>query len=125
MGVNFIVLLILIYLRLPFRYLRRKNTHAYAIRIIYLLAYLLAESKDYPLHEPEYVFKRADYPKGEVNLWLKLVYSKPELVAEEQDMKAIDQALAHNKDVAMNYRLRKRKLKYLKFRYFDIVKFIP
>lgn len=124
-GVLFIVLLILIYLRLPFRYLRRKNTHAYAIRIIYLLAYLLAESKDYPLHEPEYVFKRADYPKGEVNLWLKMLYSKPDGVTEDQVMKAIDQALSHYKDVALNYQLRKGKLKYLKFRYFDIVKFIP
>ncbi len=121
-----ILLIILIILsRLPLTYLRRRTSHAYAIRILYYLAYLTAESKDYTNKEPEAVFMRSAFPKNEVNLWLKILYDRKEKVTSDMVLKAIDTASSHVESATEDYKYRKGKIAYLKLRALKIDKLIP
>jgi len=120
-----VLTLVFILSRLPLTYLRRRTSHAYAIRILYYLAYLTAESKDYAISEPEAVFTRFAFPKNEVNLWLKVLYDRKEKVTSDMVLKAIDTASSHIKMATEDYKYRKGKIAYLKLRAFKIDKLIP
>lgn len=111
--------------RLPIRYLRNNYTHGFAIRIIYLLAYLIAETKGYASAEPEYVFTKADYAPSENKLWLKILYAKSERISDESLREGTITAMRHLKSVKENYIMRQGRIKYLKFRWFKITKLIP
>ncbi len=125
-GIGIVVILFGIAIsRLPLRYLSRKNTHGFAVRVIYFLAYLVSESKGYPSTEPEYVFVKADYSSAEINLWLKILYANKESISEETIMKGIDTVISHLKSAKENYVMRQGRMKYLKFRWLKITKLIP
>jgi hypothetical protein len=123
-GLLLLVVLIVLS-RLPLTYLRRRTSHAYAIRILYYLAYLTAESKDYMTTEPEAVFTRSSFPKNEVTLWLKVLYDRKEKVTSDMVLKAIDTASTHIKTATEAYKYRKGKIAYLKLRALKIDKLIP
>ncbi|GAB6107455.1 transglutaminase-like domain-containing protein [Fusibacter bizertensis] len=125
-GFTLVLIVLLFFLRkLPLRYLRRKNTHGFAVRMIYVLAYLTAKSRDYPSTEPEYVFMKADYPQSEIKLLLKILYAKREQINDATVIKGIDTAMGHLKSARGNYIMRQGKFSYLKFRWHDITKLIP
>lgn len=111
--------------RLPLRYLKRKNTHGFAVRVIYALAYLTAKAKDYPSTEPEYVFTRAEYPQSEIKLFLKILYASREKINDDTVIKGIDTAMDHLKSAKGNYIMRQGRISYLKFIGHDITKLIP
>jgi len=125
--VSLIALLVLgvLLFRRPITYLKRRASHAYAVRILYYLAYLTAESRDDLSAEPEAVFTRFAFPKTEVNLWLKVLYDRKENVSQEMVLKAIDTAISHIKTATVAYKLKKGKIAYLKLRAFKIGKLIP
>ena len=125
LGGLLLITALIIISRLPLTYLRRRTSHAYAIRILYYLAYLTAESKDYTAKEPEAVFTRSDFPGNEVNLWLKVLYDRKEKVSSDMVLKAIDTASIHVGTATEAYKYRKGKIAYLKLRAFKIDKLIP
>ena len=120
-----LVAVLIVLSRLPLTYLRRRTSHAYAIRILYYLAYLTAQSKDYLSSEPESVFTRTAFPKNEVALWLKVLYDRKEKVTSDMILKAIDTATSHVEAATEAYKYRKGKMAYLKLRAFKIDKLIP
>lgn len=124
-SIFLLLCIILIVTRLPLTYLRRRTSHAYAIRILYYLAYLTAESKGYTNAEPEAVFIQSPFSKTEVNLWLKVLYDRKEKVTFDMVFKAIDTASSHIKTATEDYKNRKGKIAYLKLRAFKIDKLIP
>lgn len=111
--------------KLPIFYLRKQATHAYAIRSLYLLSYLISESKGYPRSEPEYVLVRASFKDADIKVWMKLLYDKKSRVSKDLVLKGIEALEQPIKDAKMAYKAKKGKLAYYKFRLFKIAKIIP
>ena len=120
-----VLLLIFLFSRLPITYLNRKQTHHYAIRVIYYLAYLTSEARNYNLTEPEAVFKRKGFSEHEIQIWLRVLYDQKDRITDEMIAKAIDSAYVHLKHAVEDFVIRKGRFAYFKFRLFEIHKRIP
>lgn len=111
--------------KLPILYLRKQATHAYAIRLLYLLAYLISEAKGYTRYEPEYVLARASFKESDIRIWMKLLYDRKDRVSTDMVLMGIEALEQPIKEAKLAYKAKKGKLAYYRFRLFDIAKIIP
>jgi hypothetical protein len=111
--------------RLPITFLNRKQTHHYAIRVIYYLSFLTSEARNYNLSEPEAVFRKKGFSEHEIQIWLRVLYDQKERITDEIIEKAIDSAYIHLKQAVEDFVLRRGRLAYFKLRLFEIQKRIP
>ena len=111
--------------KLPIRYMKRRNTHAFAVRCIYFLALLSSDSNGLKVEEPEQIFRKTSYPTPDVKLWLRILYDRSEHITDEMIIKSIDALNEPIKIAKENYILRKGKWGYFKMRLFKINKLIP
>lgn len=122
LSVIFVTGAIVIIRKLPITYFRRKNTHAYAIRLLYAIATMEAASRGYAFTEPERVFQRLDIKTETLKLWLRILYDQPDRITPAQLMKGIDEATDLLATAKAHYKMRNGKIQYLKFRWFEVHK---
>ena len=111
--------------KLPLRYLRRQNTHKFATRLLYYLAYLHAEALGYTVHEPEFVFSKLRLDPHDVKLWLKVLYDEPDKITPDMIRKCISSTLMYTKQAKSDFIYVKGKWAYLNMRLFKIQRLIP
>ena len=117
--------LIIVLWKLPLRYLKRQNTHKFATRILYYLAYLHAEALGYTVHEPEVVFNKLRLDPHDVKLWIKVLYDEPDKISQEMIQKSITSSMMYLKQAKFDYIYVKGRWAYLKMRLFNIQRLIP
>ncbi|HAS72821.1 MAG TPA: hypothetical protein DCS67_01595 [Clostridiales bacterium UBA8960] len=122
---SLLAILVLLVSRLPILYLRRQTTHGYAIRMLYLLAYLTAEAKGYSRSEPEYVLNKSNFKDSDIQIWMRLLYDQKSRVNMDTIVRGIDTLIEPIKEAKMAYKLKKGKMAYYKFRLLRIKKIIP
>lgn len=111
--------------RLPILYLRRQATHAYAIRMLYLLTYLTSEAKGYSRSEPEFVLVKSSFKDSDIRIWMRLLYDQKSRVNMDLIVRGIDTLIEPVKEAKEAYKLKKGKIAYYKFRLLKIKKIIP
>lgn len=120
-----LALLVLFISRLPFGYFRTQNTHAFAVRQLYYLSYLFAESEAFDHFEPEVTLRKMRFAKDEMDLWMKILYDRPVNVSKEDIEHAINSSEKYIKMAKEAYIGYKGRWAYLKMRLFKVHKMIP
>lgn len=129
-GLNFlwlIPLLVIIFIisRLPFGYFRVHITHAFAVRQLYYLSYLYAESEAFDDYEPEATLRKMQFTKEEMDLWMKILYDRPTNVHYDDIEQSINSGEKYLQDAKEAYISYKGRWAYLKMRLFKVHKLIP
>lgn len=120
-----LALLVVFISRLPFGYFRTQKTHAFAVRLLYYLSYLYAESEAFNHFEPEETLRKMRFSKDEMDLWLKILYDRPSNISKSDIEHAITSSENYIKMAKEAYIAYKGRLSYLKMRLFKVHKLIP
>lgn len=110
---------------LPIGFMKRQNTHAYAVRSIYFLTYLMTQAKDGSHFDPEVILENGHYLTREKTLWYKILYAPANKVSSQEIVESIDLSTRYTKIAKENYILKKGRFSYLKLRYFKVHIMIP
>lgn len=120
-----LALLVIFISRLPFGYFKAQNTHAFAVRQLYYLSYLFAESEAFDHFEPEVTLRKMRFAKDEMDLWLKILYDRPANVSKEDIVRSVNSSEKYIKMAKEAYIGYKGRWTYLKMRLFKVHKMIP
>ncbi len=123
LGMTVLVLIILL-LRKPFMFLKKRHTHAFAVRIIYVLAYLIEQTHPHTETDPKALFIGAGLPQSEIDDWMRILYDRKENVTEALIVRSIDAAGRHLKPEIQYFKQRKGRIKYWHMRTIKIVRLI-
>lgn len=123
LGMTVLALIILL-LRKPFMFLKKRHTHAFAVRIIYVLAYLIEQTHPHAETDPKALFLGAGLPQNEIDDWMRILYDRQENVTETLIIRSIDAAGRHLKPEIQYFKQRNGRIKYWHMRTIKIVRLI-
>lgn len=119
-----LLIVMMIMLRKPFMFLKKRYTHAFAVRIIYVLVYLIEETHPHTETEPKALFIGAGLPQNVIDDWMKILYDRKENVTDALISRSIDAAEDHLKSEIQHFKQRKGRMKYWHLRIIKIVRLI-
>jgi len=123
-GVMALLLVVIILLRKPFMFLKRRNTHAFAVRIIYVLALMIEQTHPHAETDLGALFIGAGLPQREIDDWMRILYDRKENVTEALIIRSIEAAEKHLKPEIQYFKQRKGRMKYWHMRTIKIVRLI-
>lgn len=123
-GVIALLLVMVILLRKPFMFLKKRNTHAFAVRIIYVLAHMIEQTHPHSETDPGALFIGAGLPQCEIDDWMRILYDRKENVTEALIIRSIEAVEKHLKPEIQYFKRRKGRMKYWHMRTIKIVRLI-
>lgn len=123
LGLTLLVVIAIV-LRKPFMFLKKRQTHAFAVRTIYVLAYLIEQTHPHTETDPKALFIGAGLPEIEINDWMRILYDRKENVTEALIIRSIDAVERHLKAEIQYFKQRKGRMKYWHTRTIKIVRLI-